>query len=65
VDSSRSYGFDDIERHGRSRSVHQGENVVTCPPGGTVMFNNVAFEMATSGATRSGAGVVLMPVDVT
>ena len=39
----------------------RAKNVVTCPPGGSVTFNNVAFEMATGDATASGAGGVLTP----
>ena len=43
----------------------RAKNVVTCTPGDNTTFNNVAFEMATGGATRSGAGVVLRPLGVT
>ena len=38
---------------------------MSCTPGGSVTFNNVAFVRATGGATVSGAGVVLTPAAVT
>ena len=43
----------------------RAKNVVNCAPGESVVFNNVAFEMATGGATTIGVGVVLRPVGVT